>query len=103
MIKPLLCASVCVVAVVFAAPAHADSGDDADFVNAIQEHGIKVRGGPDQLIRLGHVICNLLSDGYSVNGVADRAALYAPSDMSADDVRFVVQTSVAAYCPQYIT
>jgi hypothetical protein len=58
------------------------------------------RGGG--LVELGHSICGLLADGYSMNAITGMGNLCAGSDMTPDDVKFVVQTSTAAYCPEYV-
>jgi hypothetical protein len=86
--------------IVLAAPAHADSDDDV-FLKAIYAHGLTNSGGDQQFIKLGHMTCDLLGQGYSLNALASMTQLHGNS-MSADDSKFLVQTSAAAYCPQYI-
>jgi hypothetical protein len=63
-----------------------------------QEH----RAGGGELAELGDSICGLLADGYSMNAITAMGNLYAGSAMTPDDVKFVVQTSAAAYCPEYV-
>jgi hypothetical protein len=84
-----------------AAPAHADN-DDNVFLRAMHNRGIENNvQGDAGLIRMGHAICTALADGYSLNALEDAGELHT-TQLSANDVRFVVQTSAAAFCPQYI-
>ena len=53
-------------------------------------------------VRLGHSICGLLADGYSMNAITRMGNLYAGSGITPDHVKFVVQMSAAAYCPDYV-
>jgi hypothetical protein len=86
-------------AVFLAAPAHADSSDDA-FLKAIQGHGITATS--DQaMITIGHVVCNEFGKGKSPNAIVAELELYG-NQMSESDAKFVVQTASAAYCPEYI-
>jgi len=55
----------------------------------------------ESTISVAHAICQGLADGYSMNALEGAGALLAQG-LSADDVKFLVQTSAAAYCPQYI-
>jgi Protein of unknown function (DUF732) len=55
-----------------------------------------------ELVELGHSICGLLADGYSMNATTGMGNLYAGSGMTPDDAKFVVQMSAAAYCPKYV-
>ncbi|GBE65986.1 hypothetical protein MFM001_24480 [Mycobacterium sp. MFM001] len=66
-------------------------------------HGISDQKGPQALIQMGHEICGLLGDGYSVNGLAQHLALSEQNGMTDDDTKYLVQTSAAAYCPQYLS
>jgi hypothetical protein len=77
-----------------------DSNDTA-FLKAVHNHGLSDSGGDQAMINLGHMICDLRGQGYSENALVDSGALHA-TQMSTDDVRFLVQTSEAAYCPEYI-
>jgi Protein of unknown function (DUF732) len=100
---PLAAAALSVVGslVLGAAPAHADN-DDNVFLRAVHSRGLENKAEGDAgLVRVGHAICTLLADGYSMNAMVDSGELYA-SKLSADDVKFFVQTSAAAFCPQYI-
>ena len=78
--------------------AHADSNDD-DFLRALHKQGIK---GTDQaLIKIGHVVCDMRSEGYSENAVMSFGKLHG-NDMSDADVKVIVNSAEAAYCPEYI-
>jgi hypothetical protein len=86
---------------VAAAPVcHADSTDDA-FLAAMHRHGLHNDKGDAAMIDFAHTICGALEEGYSMNSLLGVGDLYAKR-LSPDDVRFLVQTSAAAYCPQYI-
>jgi hypothetical protein len=37
-----------------------------------------------------------------MNAITGMGNLYAGSRMKPDDAKFVVQTSAAAYCPEYV-
>jgi hypothetical protein len=78
--------------------AHADSNDD-DFLRALHRQG--VTGGDQALINLGHVICDMRSDGYSENAVMSFGKLHG-NNMSDQDVKVIVNSAEAAYCPEYI-
>jgi hypothetical protein len=80
--------------------AHADS-DDTDFLNALHKQGFSDSDGDRGLIKLGHMICNLLGDGYSENALIGMGDLHG-TKMSPDDVKVLVKSSEAAYCPEYI-
>jgi hypothetical protein len=43
-----------------------------------------------------------LADGDSLESVVAQSQLYKGRNLTDDDVRFLVRTSAAAYCPQYI-
>ena len=79
---------------------HADSTDDA-FLSAMHRHGIHNDKGDAGMINFAHTVCEYLSDGYSMNSLFGIGDLYGKR-LTPDDVRFLVQTSAAAYCPQYI-
>ena len=88
------------LAVAFAAPAHADIDDD-DFLNALHNQGISSDKGDQFLIKFGHNICGALADGYSENALIGIGDLHG-TRLSSDDVRVLVKSAEAAYCPQYI-
>jgi hypothetical protein len=65
---------------------------------AVHNHGIKSTARGGELVELGHSICGLLAAGYGMNAITGMGNLYAGSKVTPDDVKFVVQTSAAAYC-----
>jgi hypothetical protein len=100
-VKTAVAAAVLLVAAVaIAAPAHADT-DDTVFLRALHNRELSSSGGDQELISLGHAICGMLADGYTMNGISSSGGLHA-SKLSSDDVKFIVQTSAAAYCPELI-
>lgn len=80
--------------------AHADT-DDADYLNALHNQGISDDKGDQELIKLGHKLCVLLGDGYSENALFGIGDLHG-TRLSSNDVRVLVKSAEAAYCPQYI-
>ena len=100
-VKAAVAALAATATFVAAAPvSHADSTDDA-FLSAMHRHGIHNDKGDAGMIDFAHTICGVLADGYSMNSLLGMGDLYAKR-LTPDDVRFLVQTSAAAYCPQYI-
>ena len=79
---------------------HADSTDEA-FLSAMHRHGIRNNHGDAAMINFAHTVCGYLEEGYSMNSLFSIGDLYG-KNLTADDVRFLVLTSAAAYCPQYI-
>jgi Protein of unknown function (DUF732) len=81
--------------------AHADSNDDA-YLAALRRHNISSSGGDQEMIKLGHMICGLLADGYSENALLDMGELHG-THLSSDDVKVIVHSAEAAYCPESIS
>lgn len=102
MRTPLAATLIAIAALGFAAPARADS-DDTVFLRAMHSHGFTFYGGDQEAIHIGHLVCNVLGDGYSMTAVEKMGALHAKNGLTDGDVKFLVETSAAAYCPQYIT
>ena len=50
---------------------------------------------------MGHKICGLLAQGRSMDSIVNMAQSHERNGMTDDDVRFLVRTSAASYCPQY--
>jgi hypothetical protein len=75
--------------------------DDADYLRALHKQGITATGGDQTMIKLGHMICDLRSDGYSENSAISMAKLHGNS-MTDQDARVIVTSAEAAYCPEYI-
>jgi hypothetical protein len=85
----------------FAPAAFADSTDSA-FLAAMHRHGITDANGDAGMIKFGHIICDMLTEGYSMNSLLDMGDLYAKNGLSPSDVKFMIETSAAAYCPEEI-
>jgi hypothetical protein len=78
--------------------ARADSNDDA-YVQALNNEGIGHRASREQLITLGHTICDDLSHGKSP--VAEAMGLYNSADLSQHDAGTRVGAAISAYCARY--
>jgi hypothetical protein len=78
------------------------SSDDIAFLRAMDDHGITNAKGPQAEIDLAHDICNLLGQGYSIDGLAKHYSLTSKSDMSDDSMHYFIETAAASYCPQHI-
>ena len=96
-------AAVALAAITLLAPAtaHADS-QDAVFLRAIHNRGISSSAGDGSMIETAHDICGTLAEGMSMNGLTQALSLHNRNGMTTADTAFFVQTSAAAYCPQYI-
>jgi Protein of unknown function (DUF732) len=81
-------------------PAHADNNDTA-FLDALHNRGIQNSKGDPGLINMGHKICGLLGQGRSMDSIVSMSQSHERNGMTDDDVRFLVQTSAASYCPQF--
>jgi hypothetical protein len=80
--------------------AHADFEDDK-FLAAVHKQGITAQGGDPTLIKIAHMMCTLLGEGYSTHALIQMGKLNG-NNMSADDTKVVVESAEAAYCPEYI-
>jgi hypothetical protein len=80
---------------------HTANSDDDAFLAAVHKQGMTDDGGDAALIKFGHTMCTLLGDGYSTNALIQTGQLHA-TRISADDVKILVQSAEAAYCPEYI-
>lgn len=99
--------TACVTGMVLTAftsvPAWADPDADAAYLNALHKQGVRPTSGSDaSLIAAGHEICEQLASGYSMNAVMAQGDLYAGHGITEDDVKVIVRSAAAAYCPQYI-
>ena len=83
-------------------PAWADPDADQFFLQAVHSRHIGADGGDAGMIESAHGFCNMLADGDSLESVVAQSELYKGRNLTDDDVRFLVRTSAAAYCPQYI-
>jgi hypothetical protein len=93
-------ASLAIASLAFAAPAHAD--DDTAYLSALHKRGISMSDGDAGLIKYGHMVCGLLSDGYSMDALEAMADLHERNGISDDDVKFMIKAAAASYCPDYI-
>jgi hypothetical protein len=100
MVKRVLAASVAVaLALVFAAPSHADSEMDATFLKGLDTGQIPYHEGPDVAVLLGHLVCMRLSSGtdtYPATFDFLRGARPAWTDYQHG---YFIALAVAAYCP----
>lgn len=88
---PLCSALLC------AAPAAADSSDDA-FLSALADYGIVIND-PDTAISMARSVCTGFDNNQRPSVLAMRAM--KDSNMSPRQAGFFVGSSVSAYCPQY--
>jgi hypothetical protein len=81
-----------------AAPdAHADTSDQS-FLTVINSQGISYTS-VSEAVAAGHLVCQFLDAGYSVNQVA--VMVYTNAHLSAYQAGYFTGASVGAYCPQY--
>jgi hypothetical protein len=100
MMKFLAAGALTAVALI--APATANAGaSDATFLAAVHRQGIVHAAGDQGLIQVGHLVCTALASGYGQNAVVDGLTTDAPR-MSPGDAEFLVRTSAASYCPDYV-
>jgi|SRR6516162_9713458 len=88
------------VALMLSGCAHSDSDDD-DFLGALHKQGITNQFGDQGLINLGHEICDQRAEGYSENAVMSWGKSHG-NKMTDQDVKVIVNSAEAAYCPEYI-
>jgi len=84
-------------ALLCAAPAAADSMDDA-FVGALAKNGIAFPDRGNE-IAMGHSVCAGFDRGEASTALAMR--LVKDADLSPKQAGYFVGVSVSAYCPQY--
>ncbi|CDO85706.1 hypothetical protein AWC29_11145 [Mycobacterium triplex] len=91
---------VTVVAVVgLAAPAHADSSDDA-FLAALSNAGITYQS-PDRAIKAGQKVCDLASSGTAQLDIVRDIKDLNPAFTMAKAARFA-HAAASAYCPELL-
>ncbi|OBG35125.1 hypothetical protein A5672_21850 [Mycobacterium alsense] len=93
----LVAALLCVVAPLFAAPAVADSTDDA-FLAALAGQNIPVPD-PNAAIQTARNMCALFDQGMTRPLLVMK--LIKDANLSARQAGFFLGASAAAYCPQY--
>jgi uncharacterized protein DUF732 len=86
-----------VAALLFAAPASADQGDEM-FLASLQRHRISFtdRGSA---ITAGHNMCDGLDKGHTPTSLV--MSVVRATDLSAQDAGYLLGASVASYCPQH--
>lgn len=88
------------LAVGFAAPASADSTDDA-FIANLQSSGINY-GPPDKAIQVAKtVVCGTLNDNPSTSNADLIAKVTGATSWAANDAAYFTGAAIQAYCPQY--
>jgi hypothetical protein len=83
------------VALTLAAPATAD--DDTDFLQVLNDEGIRY-GSSGDAIRQAHVVCQLFDERDSFATVQE-ALQQANRKFSRDDASYFIGASVGVYCP----
>jgi Protein of unknown function (DUF732) len=95
---PAICAVLLsAAAVLSAAPASADSTDDA-FLGALTDHGITMND-PDTAIAMARTVCAGLDRNQRSSMLAMK--VMKDANLTARQSGFFVGLSVSAYCPQY--
>ena len=79
--------------------AHADPDDD--FLSALHKQGITNQFGDQGLINLGHQICDQRAEGYGETAIMSWGKSHG-NKMTDQDVKVIVNSAEAAYCPEYI-
>ncbi len=93
-----ICATVLpIAALLFTAPASADSTDDA-FIAALTKNGITVKDR-DAATALGQSVCDGLDQHQQTSVVAMK--LKARSGLSLKQSSYFVGVAISAYCPEY--
>jgi Protein of unknown function (DUF732) len=81
--------------------AHAQPSDDEAFLKAVHNNGIGSNAGDADLIKAAQQFCAMRRNGYSENSLINSEAIRA-TQLDRDTIRFFVETSEAAYCPEFI-
>lgn len=97
--KPLLALSVLAV-VGMAAPAYADSTDDA-FLASLQAAGITYQGA-DRVITAGKSVCKMVDQGKQMADVVKTVQNLNPGLHGDNAARFTA-IAATAYCPQALS
>jgi Protein of unknown function (DUF732) len=85
------------IAVLFTAPASADTTDDA-VVNTLANQGIVITDR-DTTIATAHQVCDGLDKHYKSTVLAVR--LVRDTDLSLSQSSYFIGVAMSAYCPQY--
>jgi hypothetical protein len=78
--------------------AHADASDNR-FISLLQSEGINDHISPAHAVEAGHMVCQKLDQGLSVNEVA--SDVLNSSSMPAYHSGYFVGAAIEVYCPQY--
>jgi hypothetical protein len=90
-----------VLAVGLAAPAHADTTDDA-FIANLNSSGINY-GPPEKAIQVAKtVVCGTLSDNPTTSNADLIAKVTNATNWPMNDAAYFTGSAIQAYCPQYI-
>ena len=100
MIKRVLATSAAVaLAVVFAAPTHADTETDAKFLEGLDVGEIPYHSGSDVAILLGRLVCMRLSSGTGTYPATFDFVQGARPTWTDYQHSYFIALAVAAYCP----
>lgn len=99
MKRLLLLASIA-AAIGLAAPAQAESGNDAGFLAALDQAGITTRGA-NQAIAAGRAVCQLMDQGLSPMDTVGAVQSTNPGFNPEHAARFAV-AAASAYCPEHL-
>jgi hypothetical protein len=83
-----------------AAPAHAEPGVDASFVDALTKAGISFND-PNNAVEAGHTTCDLLAKGKPGLQVVQLVQQQNSGISTVNAAKFTA-IAVSAYCPQYV-
>ena len=83
-----------------AAPAHAEPGVDASFIDALSKAGISFND-PSKAVEAGHTTCDLISQGKPGIQVVQLVEQQNSGISTTNAAKFTA-IAVSAYCPQYV-
>jgi hypothetical protein len=89
-----------VAALGLAAPAHAEPGVDASFVDALTKAGITFND-PSNAVEAGHTTCDLIAQGKPGLQVVQLVQQQNSGISTVNAAKFTA-IAVSAYCPQYV-
>jgi hypothetical protein len=98
--RPLLVVLGVVSALGMAAPASAEPGADASFIDALSKAGITFND-PSNAVEAGHTTCDLISQGKPGLQVV-QLVQQQNSGISTTNAAKFTAIAVSAYCPQYV-
>jgi hypothetical protein len=87
-------------ALVSPAPAHAEPGIDASFVDALTKAGITFND-PGNAVEAGHAACDLIAQGKPGIQVVQLVQQQNSGISTVSAAKFTA-IAVSAYCPQYV-